>query len=100
MQALLDSALPIAMLDGYLEPAKLTDLSRFDAVAIEEEGEVLRLYRLALAALQGPLLPLITGGVAPEAYMVERHVCVDTTAAGGNASLLMEIEPDTLSMEP
>jgi RHH-type proline utilization regulon transcriptional repressor/proline dehydrogenase/delta 1-pyrroline-5-carboxylate dehydrogenase len=44
----------------------------------------------ALAARQGPILPLVTD--APDAghALLERHVCIDTTAAGGNARLLAE----------
>jgi RHH-type proline utilization regulon transcriptional repressor/proline dehydrogenase/delta 1-pyrroline-5-carboxylate dehydrogenase len=33
-------------------------------------------------------VPLETALVSPERYVVERHLCIDTTAAGGNASLL------------
>lgn len=42
----------------------------------------------SLSRREGPILPLISG--APDASHVlnERHVCVDTTAAGGNATLL------------
>ena len=45
-------------------------------------------YDRALAARPGPIVPLITG--LPDAAHVlhERHVCIDTTAAGGNAALL------------
>ncbi len=47
-----------------------------------------RAYDRALAARPGPLVPLICR--APDAAHVlrERHLCVDTTAAGGNAALL------------
>ena len=33
-------------------------------------------------------MPLVTGLVDAERYCLERHLCIDTTAAGGNASLL------------
>jgi RHH-type proline utilization regulon transcriptional repressor/proline dehydrogenase/delta 1-pyrroline-5-carboxylate dehydrogenase len=33
-------------------------------------------------------VPLVTEVLYPAAYAHERSVCVDTTAAGGNASLL------------
>ena len=48
-------------------------------------------YAAALAARPGPILPLIAG--LPDAAHVlhERHVCIDTTAAGGNAALLAEV---------
>ena len=31
---------------------------------------------------------LVTELIGPERYVAERHLCIDTTAAGGNASLL------------
>jgi RHH-type proline utilization regulon transcriptional repressor/proline dehydrogenase/delta 1-pyrroline-5-carboxylate dehydrogenase len=49
-----------------------------------------RAYATALAGRAGPILPLIGG--APDAghARLERHVCIDTTASGGNAQLLVE----------
>ena len=43
---------------------------------------------LALAARSGPIVPLITGKPVRSDVLVEWHLCVDTTAAGGNAALL------------
>jgi RHH-type proline utilization regulon transcriptional repressor/proline dehydrogenase/delta 1-pyrroline-5-carboxylate dehydrogenase len=34
------------------------------------------------------LLPLICESADPQRYTMERHLCIDTTAAGGNASLI------------
>ena len=45
-------------------------------------------YRQQLASSDGPLIPLISNLQDMSRFFVERHVCVDTTAAGGNASLL------------
>jgi RHH-type proline utilization regulon transcriptional repressor/proline dehydrogenase/delta 1-pyrroline-5-carboxylate dehydrogenase len=42
----------------------------------------------ALAARDGAILPLILGAPDEAAVLSERHVCIDTTAAGGNATLL------------
>ena len=50
-------------------------------------GEGARAYGRALAARKGPILPLITALPGPE-ILVERSLCVDTTASGGNASLI------------
>jgi len=47
-----------------------------------------RTYADALARRAGPILPLITGLPDTGHALLERHVCVDTTAAGGNAELL------------
>ena len=38
------------------------------------------------------IVPLVSEVLNPVAYAQERAVCVDTTAAGGNASLLAESE--------
>ncbi|MGY6635196.1 MAG: bifunctional proline dehydrogenase/L-glutamate gamma-semialdehyde dehydrogenase PutA [Alkalilacustris sp.] len=45
----------------------------------------------ALATRDGPLVPLITGTPDAAHALFERHLCVDTTAAGGNAALLAEV---------
>ncbi|NNJ67042.1 MAG: bifunctional proline dehydrogenase/L-glutamate gamma-semialdehyde dehydrogenase PutA [Boseongicola sp.] len=50
-----------------------------------------RPYATALAGRKGAILPLIT--TAPRSFEVrhERHLCVDTTASGGNAALLAAV---------
>ncbi|HUF87547.1 MAG TPA: bifunctional proline dehydrogenase/L-glutamate gamma-semialdehyde dehydrogenase PutA [Thermohalobaculum sp.] len=80
----------VAALDGVLAPAALTRLRGLAAVASFARGARLRAIRRALAARDGPIVPLVTEQGQPERYSLERHVCVDTTAAGGNASLLAE----------
>jgi RHH-type proline utilization regulon transcriptional repressor/proline dehydrogenase/delta 1-pyrroline-5-carboxylate dehydrogenase len=42
----------------------------------------------SLAKRAGPILPLIPGKPDRGRVLAERHICVDTTAAGGNAALL------------
>ena len=42
----------------------------------------------ALASRKGPIVPLITARPDQAHVAHERHLCVDTTAAGGNAALL------------
>ncbi|SPJ23780.1 bifunctional proline dehydrogenase/L-glutamate gamma-semialdehyde dehydrogenase PutA [Palleronia abyssalis] len=44
-----------------------------------------------LARREGPLLGLQTGPVTVADVLHERHLCVDTTASGGNAQLLAEV---------
>jgi RHH-type proline utilization regulon transcriptional repressor/proline dehydrogenase/delta 1-pyrroline-5-carboxylate dehydrogenase len=44
--------------------------------------------RRSIASRSGPIVPLISEVLYPAAYAHERGVCVDTTAAGGNATLL------------
>ena len=49
-----------------------------------------RAYGLALASRTGPIVPLITETPDTGHATIERHVCIDTTASGGNAQLLAE----------
>lgn len=50
-----------------------------------------RTYNQALADRAGPILPLITGDPRRFEVLHERHLCVDTTASGGNAQLLAQV---------
>ena len=83
----------IVLLDGQIDPESLATVDDIAAVACSAERVVLAAMREALAWRPGPILPLITEPTAAERYVLERHVCVDTTAAGGNASLLAAAEP-------
>jgi RHH-type proline utilization regulon transcriptional repressor/proline dehydrogenase/delta 1-pyrroline-5-carboxylate dehydrogenase len=87
LKPLLGKGLPLEAMDGQVEPPALTRLD-VDLVAYSGEAEALRAYRRALAAREGPIVPLVSEVEHPAAYCHERAVCVDTTAAGGNASLL------------
>jgi RHH-type transcriptional regulator, proline utilization regulon repressor / proline dehydrogenase / delta 1-pyrroline-5-carboxylate dehydrogenase len=73
-----------------LSPEALTRLTGFAGALWWGEAEAGRAYAQALAARPGPILPLITD--APDAghAVTERHVCIDTTASGGNAQLLTQ----------
>jgi len=73
---------------GALAPETLADLPPFGGLIWWGDTETARAYALALASLAGPLVPLITGAPDSAHAVFERHLCVDTTAAGGNASLL------------
>jgi RHH-type proline utilization regulon transcriptional repressor/proline dehydrogenase/delta 1-pyrroline-5-carboxylate dehydrogenase len=87
LQALTGKGLPVAAIDGAIEPADVKNLP-LDLLASSAEEGTLRALRRALAAREGPIVPLVTEVINPTAYAHERSVCVDTTAAGGNASLL------------
>ena len=78
-------------LDGTLDPAALEKLSGFDAVALRGGADALRPLRKALAAREGRRIPLLSEEDLALRLQLERHVCVDTTAAGGNASLLASV---------
>ncbi|TVQ52519.1 MAG: bifunctional proline dehydrogenase/L-glutamate gamma-semialdehyde dehydrogenase PutA [Rhodobacteraceae bacterium] len=83
-----EAGAPAAGVDGALASDALATLSGFALVAAAGASSWTRALRRALAGRDGPIVPLVTERVAPDRYTVERHVCVDTTAAGGNASLL------------
>lgn len=87
LKLLLRPEFPLAALAGSCPEMVLTGLS-VDVVAASGEAGWLSALRRALAARDGPIVPLVTELVYPAAYVHERAVCVDTTAAGGNASLL------------
>ena len=44
----------------------------------------------ALSARTGAIIPLLTSSDDSARLLVERHVCIDTTAAGGNATLMAQ----------
>lgn len=74
--------------DGDLSAEVLTRLPQLSAVLWWGDEARGRQYAQALAARAGEIIQLITAlpDVAHVAH--ERHLCVDTTAAGGNAALL------------
>ena len=89
------SDLPLIVVRGQLAATDITLLSGYDAVAVNSDGlsangeaSYQQQLRQALANKAGPLLPLISESADPQRYTMERHLCVDTTAAGGNASLI------------
>jgi RHH-type proline utilization regulon transcriptional repressor/proline dehydrogenase/delta 1-pyrroline-5-carboxylate dehydrogenase len=87
LSALTGKGLPIAVLDASPDEAQLSSLP-VDVVAFSGAADEARAIRRALAERAGPIVPLVTEVIYPAAYAHERAVCVDTTAAGGNASLL------------
>ena len=79
----------VQTLSGRVEADSLTELRALAVVAIADNDPVVVLAaRRALAARQGAILPLVSTSGDVSRYVLERHVCIDTTAAGGNASLL------------
>ena len=52
------------------------------------EEAALKPWRQALARREGPIIPLLSTPAEAERLLIERHVCIDTTASGGNAELL------------
>lgn len=76
--------------DG-LSADDLKTLTGYSGVVFWGSESDARTYARALAQRDGAILPVIAGVPDTGHLMQERHVCVDTTAAGGNAALLAEV---------
>ncbi|SMX43892.1 bifunctional proline dehydrogenase/L-glutamate gamma-semialdehyde dehydrogenase PutA [Maliponia aquimaris] len=83
-----DAGAPVRALDGTVDPGVLTHVSGVDVVAAAGASDWTRALRIALSQRAGPIIPLVVDAIAPERFVLERHLCIDTTAAGGNAKLL------------
>lgn len=73
---------------GAVAPEDLGALGPLGGAVWWGDEATARALEAALAAREGAILPLILGRPALEQVLHERHVCIDTTAAGGNATLL------------
>lgn len=71
-----------------LSPNILSKLERFSSVICWGPEAAQREIRQALAKRKGAIIPLMTGRDVTWAVTTEVHVCIDTTASGGNADLL------------
>ncbi|MEM7752623.1 MAG: L-glutamate gamma-semialdehyde dehydrogenase, partial [Pseudomonadota bacterium] len=78
---------PLAV-HGTLSPQDLASLTGFSGVLWWGDLDTARAYAGTLANRDGPILPLITSLPSAAQVLHERHLCVDTTASGGNAALL------------
>ncbi len=78
----------VGAVDGVLARDALARLRGIAGAVLWSSEADQRAARRALAAREGPILPLICERHFDERCQVERHICIDTTAAGGNASLL------------
>ena len=75
-------------LTSELDLDALAHAATFEAIAYFGTDPNLRAIRIALSARDGALLPLLTSADDTARLQLERHICIDTTAAGGNASLM------------
>ena len=85
------TVVPKGDVDGYLDRAELKRLDGFDLVALWSDKDDLRRARVALAARKGALVQLANERAFGALCHQERHVCIDTTATGGNAELLAAV---------
>ena len=80
---------PITILEGELDPAALTSVE-LDGFGLAARGQFGRAVRRALADREGPIVTVVTSPYDVAGFVHERAICIDTTAAGGNASLLAQ----------
>ncbi|SFR45574.1 L-proline dehydrogenase /delta-1-pyrroline-5-carboxylate dehydrogenase [Yoonia tamlensis] len=76
---------------GQIAADDLRDLTPLAGVIWWGDADIGRAIETALARRDGPITALVTGMPDAAHVMHERHVCIDTTAAGGNAALLAEV---------
>ena len=72
-------------------PQDLDRAEGFSGVLYWGNDSTARQLAQALARREGPILPLITDRPDRAHIAFERHLCIDTTASGGNAQLLAEV---------
>ena len=74
--------------DGFLPREHIRTLNNIEGVALWSATDDLKACRKALASREGAIIPLLASPVMADQCVLERHICIDTTAAGGNAILL------------
>jgi len=91
-RALGKTAAPLAMLDGWPQAEALRDAPSLAVVALSgATAETARAVRMALAEREGPLAPLADDPDDAAFFVHERALSIDTTASGGNATLLAKV---------
>ena len=83
--------------EGDLPPAELGNIATLGGVIWWGKEDTGRAIEQALSVRTGPIIALITGMPDAAHVLHERHVCIDTTAAGGNAALLAEVARPALA---
>ncbi|WP_278920836.1 MULTISPECIES: bifunctional proline dehydrogenase/L-glutamate gamma-semialdehyde dehydrogenase PutA [Pseudophaeobacter] len=88
VQAVIDLGGTALQAQGPLNVQELQQVEGIAGVLWWGDSETATEIERSLAMRDGPILPLIPGLPDRARVLAERHVCVDTTAAGGNAALL------------
>ena len=83
--------------EGDIRPTDLTNLTPVAGVIWWGDKATGRAIETALSQRTGPIIALITDMPDAAHVLHERHVCIDTTAAGGNAALLAEVGGSALA---
>ena len=80
--------LDVTLLATPVAPEALAEGPSYGGVLWWGDAETARRIDIALSERPGQIVPLIPGMPDVARVRAERHVCVDTTASGGNAALL------------
>ena len=75
-------------INGTIDSDTLTAIENIAGFVYWGDTSTAHKFRVAIARRTGPLLPLITENDFADWCITEHHTCIDTTASGGNASLL------------
>lgn len=81
----------VALVEGVFTPELAGSVEGIDALVYWTRESEMRAMRVALAGRGGVLVPMIAESGLGDRFLIERHLCIDTTAAGGNASLLAAV---------
>jgi RHH-type proline utilization regulon transcriptional repressor/proline dehydrogenase/delta 1-pyrroline-5-carboxylate dehydrogenase len=76
---------------GAIDPARLTDAPAYGGVIWWGDAKTAQAIDTALSKRSDAIMALITGEPVVGHALEERHICIDTSASGGNAALLGEI---------
>jgi RHH-type proline utilization regulon transcriptional repressor/proline dehydrogenase/delta 1-pyrroline-5-carboxylate dehydrogenase len=79
-------------IDGQLKASQLATLEGFDLIAFFGPDAEAREIRQVLANRRGRLIPLSVSDDMHHVCIQERHTCVNTTASGGNTTLLSSMQ--------
>lgn len=79
-------------LDGQLKARQLANLEGFEVVAFFGPDAEARQVKQVLADRPGRLIPLSVSDDMHHHCIQERHTCVNTTASGGNTTLLSSMQ--------
>lgn len=82
------SQFPARFTAGILANDVFTTLQNFNGVVCLDDMSLQHKFRAELSRREGNILPLITNPIDISPLVEETSLCIDTTAAGGNATLL------------
>ncbi|MCP5185062.1 MAG: L-glutamate gamma-semialdehyde dehydrogenase [Pseudomonadales bacterium] len=84
-----DTGLPFVWLHQAPAAQALVDVTPLPLVAFVGEITEMRTVRRLIASREGAIVRFSGAITDPLSYCVERHVCTDTTASGGNTALML-----------